>query len=254
MRWSDEAKATGNAHFPDVTRAKPVDLSWARRAEQAPETTQVVSLRPPRVPRIDGLEHAEGISLREESRRRDDAEPEAASAPPPAVHAIAEPPHGEIERRRPDTMIDEIVPRAEEEVVTALREAVARAAAEHHRIAAESEDRLVELALLVARRVIAREVSMDPGVVRDLVREGIVALGEQDRLVVRVGRFFAEKRDAIAAELAGGKTRCDVIVDPSLGETGCVVETELGSVDESIEARLANLIEGLSFGRRRGGR
>jgi flagellar assembly protein FliH len=118
--------------------------------------------------------------------------------------------------------------------------------AELARIGTESEERLVALALLVARRVIAREVSMDPKVVLGLVREGISALGERDRLVIRVGPFFGAMREAIEDDLASAKLRCEVVVDPTLGETGCVVETDLGRVDESIEVRLANLMANLS--------
>ncbi len=156
------------------------------------------------------------------------------------------------EPRRTDTMIDEIVPRAEEEAFVAIREAVARAESLRDRQFAEAEERLVALALLVARRVIAREVSLDPGVVRGLVREGIAALGEQDRLVIRVGRFFAEMRDELEQMLSGSKLRCEIVVDATLGQCGCVVETDLGSVDESIDARLANLIDALGPDGRRG--
>lgn len=42
----------------------------------------------------------------------------------------------------------------------------------------ESEEQLVELVSVIARRVIAREVRSDPGLVRALVREGLEALGE----------------------------------------------------------------------------
>jgi flagellar assembly protein FliH len=171
------------------------------------------------------------------------AAPRAEVAENPAKR-LSSPP--EVEARRRDTMIDDIVPRAEEEAVAQVRGIAAEIVADRDRIGAESEARLVELALLVARRVIAREVSMDPSVVLGLVREGIAALGEKDRLVVRVGRFFGSMRTAIEADLATAKLRCDVVVDPSLGETGCVVETELGRVDESVEVRLANLVAGLS--------
>jgi flagellar assembly protein FliH len=148
-------------------------------------------------------------------------------------------------------MIDDIVPRAEEEALASIQKAVERAAADRDALNEAAEDRLVDLALLIARRVIAREVSLDPKIVRNLVREGVSALGERDRLVVRVGSFFAEMKDHLVSELSNGKVVCEIIVDPTLAATGCVVETDLGRVDESIETRLSNLIETLTFEARR---
>jgi flagellar assembly protein FliH len=150
-------------------------------------------------------------------------------------------------------MIDDIVPRAEEEAFIAIREAVARVEATREQQFADAERRLVDLAILVARRVIAREVSLDPAVVVGLVREGMAALGERDRVVVRVGTFFRDARDDLQRQLSTSKVRCEVVVDPSLGRAGCVVETDLGRVDESIDARLANLLEALSEGSKRPG-
>jgi flagellar biosynthesis/type III secretory pathway protein FliH len=152
------------------------------------------------------------------------------------------------ERRKPDTMIDDIVPRAEEEAICAIRAAVEAAAADRTRQLLDSESQLVELALIIARRVIAREVSLDPGIVRGLVREGLNALGERDRVVVRVGTFFADVREDIERDLRGVGMGCEVVVDPALGQCGCSVETELGRVDESIEDRLATLLDGLPLG------
>jgi flagellar assembly protein FliH len=252
MRWFDDSEDLHAASFRDVSRTGRVDLSWAGGSNG-----DVVSLRPPRVPAIGAVGHAFDTD-------RKDAEDDEVSglhpAPPyPEEHETPMATHEEpladaapvVEPRRTDTMIDDIVPRAEEEAFVAIREAVARAEAVRDRQFAEAEERLVALALLVARRVIAREVSLDPGVVRGLVREGIAALGEQDRLVIRVGTFFAEMREELEQMLAGSKLKCEILVDATLGQSGCVVETDLGSVDESIDARLANIIDSLSSDGRR---
>jgi hypothetical protein len=238
MQWFEESDDFAQAaRFRDVSAGKLPDLSWARPAEPDPG-----SLKPPRVPSLGisgqpprrsmtpagGLE-LEGLRVRESIPAR---------AP-------------ELEPRRPDTMIDDIVPRAEEEAFGAIRDAVARAEAAREQQFSEAERRLVDLAMLVARRVIAREVSLDPGLIVGLVREGMAALGERDRVVVRVGTFYREMRDELQQKLGSTKLRCEVVIDPSLGRSGCVVETDLGRVDESVDARLENLIEALSSGSKR---
>jgi hypothetical protein len=247
MPWYEESDDPAPAAtFRDVSRGKRADLTWAGGA-----SADVASLRPPRLPNIAGAAYAyefEAEGADEEPSglhsRAGAAESEGAAGAVVSAEPVSAP---APEPRRVDTMIDEIIPRAEEEAFVAIRDAVRRAEAEREKQFAEVEQRLVDLAILVARRVIAREVSLDPGIVLGLVREGVQALGEQDRLVVRVGTFFAEMRGELQEQLASAKMRCEVIVDATLGQSGCVVETDLGSVDESIDARLATLVDGLSF-------
>jgi flagellar assembly protein FliH len=251
MPWFEEGDELAQAaSFRDVTAKKRPDLSWARPAEPDPG-----SLRAPRVPSV-GLD---ADAPRESVTALDAA---AALSPMPAspsdLDAVRAPEprpsqRPDAEHRRKDTMIDDIVPRAEEEAFVAIREAVARAEATREQQFVDAERRLVDLAILVARRVIAREVSLDPAVVVGLVREGMAALGERDRVVVRVGTFFRDARDELQRQLSTSKLRCDVVVDLSLGRAGCVVETDLGRVDESIDARLANLLEALLEGSKRPG-
>jgi hypothetical protein len=252
MQWSEDSDELAQAaRFRDVTAAKRPDLSWARGPD--PDAS---SLRPPRLPSLD----------------EETGEPEEIHAPaemstglslvPPAPHGLDEiraghdhipdhPPTGDPPPRRMDTMIDDIVPRAEEEAFAAIRDAVVHAEMARDRQFADAEKRLVDLALLVARRVIAREVSIDPRIILGLVREGMSALGERDRLVVRVGTFYREMQEDLQQQLSTTKLRCDVVLDPSLGRSGCIVETDLGRVDESIDARLETLIEAMMAGSKR---
>lgn len=247
MPWFEDGdELLQAARFRDVTAPKKADLSWARPAAE-PDSG---SLKPPRVPSIEPPPEDTPPELERFSRP---------SIAPPSVQGMKTHDSGQHQLdldpppRRRDTMVDEIVPRAEEEAFVAIREAVARAEAAREQQFAEAEGRLVALAMLVARRVIAREVSLDPGVVVGLVREGMAALGERDRLVVRVGTFFRDMREELQEKLGGAKLRCEVVVDPSLGRSGCVVETDLGRVDESVDVRLQNLVDALTAGSKRAG-
>jgi hypothetical protein len=231
MQWFEESDDFAHAaRFRDISAGKVPDLSWARPADSdAAPSEAPAQARPTRSMTPAGGLELEGLRVRESIPAR---------AP-------------DVEPRRRDTMIDDIVPRAEEEAFGAIREAVSRAEAVREQQFSDAERRLVDLAMLVARRVIAREVSLDPGLVVGLVREGMAALGERDRIVVRVGTFYREMRDELQQKLGSTKLRCDVVIDPSLGRSGCIVETDLGRVDESVDARLENLIEALSAGSKR---
>lgn len=145
------------------------------------------------------------------------------------------------ERRR-DTLVEDLVPRAEEEAVQAISAAVEQFAAERARALESAERELVELVRVICRRVILREVSLHPEVVHRLVQAGLEALGRGDRVTVRLGPFFSDSRDHIASELSHKGVDCTIVIDPSVGAHGCQLETQLGRVDESVETRLDVLL------------
>jgi len=128
----------------------------------------------------------------------------------------------------------------------ALLEAVQTLANAHQQISTKLSHRTVELAILVARRVVARELRTQPDIVTDLVREGLEVLNVRDRVRVHLGPEFAVLKDALVAHFAAAGTLMDVNLDSTLPAYGCVVETEVGSVDESIESRLSNLLDALT--------
>jgi len=110
-------------------------------------------------------------------------------------------------------------------------------------IAAEKvADSAAELAILVAKRVVGREVTLDRAVVRGLIAEGLHALAEHEPLRVDLGPGFAPVVEDVKADLALRGVQAIVHVDEELTDFGCMIRNDLGSVDESIETRLAVLL------------
>jgi flagellar assembly protein FliH len=128
----------------------------------------------------------------------------------------------------------------------AMLEALQRIEDAHSRMVNELTARAAELATLVARRVIARELRTEREIVVDLVREALDVLNSRDRVRVHLGPEFAVMQNALVAHYAAMGTLIDVIVDDTLPAYGCVVETDVGSVDESIDSRLAALLDAVS--------
>jgi len=108
-----------------------------------------------------------------------------------------------------------------------------------------TEPRLIELAVLIARRVIARELRTQPELVADLVREGIDALASRDKVRIQLGTGFALMAVMIQEQLATRGIDVELSVSQALSEHGCVVETDIGRVDESIESRIAAVLEAI---------
>jgi hypothetical protein len=168
--------------------------------------------------------------------------PARASVLPEPMRPPTEPPP--FPPRRSDTLIEDLVPRVEEEAAVAISEAIERFVAERRSALDAAEGQLVELVKVICRRVLMREVSLYPELILSLVREGLEALGAGDRVTVRLGPFFADARESIAETLRHKGIECSVVIDPDVGDQGCLLETELGRVDESVETRLELLLRG----------
>jgi len=131
------------------------------------------------------------------------------------------------------------------EATHAFEQAVELLVLERSRVLEQTASQLGELATIIARRVIAHEISLNPSIVAGLVNEGLAALGAHDRVLVRIGSAFREARSNLEQRLADRGAHAEVRLDETLTEYGCVVETELGRVDESIESRISTLLQAL---------
>ena len=250
MRWFEtppsgkgESESFGDAprkvNFARVTNPRVRAPSWmpSPRGRAATKREELPSLRPPPLP----SEFVDAI--------RQELEPERASRPPrasempprmPSVPAPAAIPHFANEPEPgPVQMI------VDPEATHAFEQAIELLVAERSRVLEQTASQLGELATIIARRVIAHEISLNPNIVSGLVNEGLAALGAHDRVLVRIGRAFAEARANLETRLADRGAHAEVRIDESLSEYACLVETELGRVDESVEARIATLLQAL---------
>ncbi len=267
-RSSKRADTTGGRiRFAEVDRS-PVDMpEWLTQVNQGKATT-VISVHPqsitdeedddddfgdvipppvyvPNTPpandshRVVPSARETSDSLREAPARRETIPPGGVQ---PAVIRRSEIPRPP---RAPDTLIDELVPRADEEAVSAITSALEDFASARARLLFEAEDDLFNLVKLIAERVVARELRSEPKLVLGLVREGLSALSSRDSCTVRLGRFYSGVLDDV--RLAVGEMAMDVSVmlDPTLPNYGCVVDSQLGRVDESVDTRLRTLLDQL---------
>jgi flagellar biosynthesis/type III secretory pathway protein FliH len=121
---------------------------------------------------------------------------------------------------------------------------LAAAAAERDRRLAALEGEIVTLAVEIARRILGRELALDPGAVRELAARALAeARGRRD-VALRVNPADAARLRADAprlAALAGAPGPLALREDPAIPEGGVLVETEAGRVDARIETQLAAL-------------
>ena len=109
-----------------------------------------------------------------------------------------------------------------------------------------------DLALLIARHVVRRELHTTPDEVVGVVRESLQHLPVSPRLA-RI-RLHPEDVPLVEAALAprDGERLWRLHGDPTLTRGGCVVETDVSRVDATVEARLAAIAARMLGGQRGG--
>lgn len=117
------------------------------------------------------------------------------------------------------------------EGVHALREKVLR----------ESEDELVKLIMMVARKVILREVAQNRRVLSDVVQAAITDISGRDEITIRLNpddyALVTTSRDEyLRKELI--TDRMQLKPDSSVLPGSCQIDTEMGTIDAGIDAQL----------------
>jgi flagellar assembly protein FliH len=124
--------------------------------------------------------------------------------------------------------------RAVADVVEARDEALRRA-----------EGDIVRLSMEIARRIIHRELSVDPTALGGLIRAALEKLAAQQ--VQRV-RIHPDQEAVLRTclEEIGRDADIDVVVDPALPRGGAVFENSRGSLDASVDTQLREIERGLT--------
>ncbi len=107
----------------------------------------------------------------------------------------------------------------------------------------EAEEDVVRLALGVARRILHRELSIDPEALTGVIH---VALGKFESRELHRVLVSPEDHSAIAAALQSLKLpkRVEVIADPTLERGAALFETVKGTLDASVETQLDEIERG----------
>jgi flagellar assembly protein FliH len=105
------------------------------------------------------------------------------------------------------------------------------------------ESEVVHLALAIAAKVLHREAQVDPLLVAALVRVAVDRLHDGSSVSVRVPTAKAEKwRERLANPLNGSTIA--IVEDAHLGPDDCILETDVGSANFSIDAQLKEVEQG----------
>lgn len=161
----------------------------------------------------------------------------------PAVQEIAE----TMRSSAREQGYQEGVARAQAEVQSQLLEVMGTLTAaqqERHRLAQQHEGALADLALQIARKVIAAHLDADPTLVARIVQQAIKELEPSTALEVRVHPADLQMVEGSRRELerlVQGGGRVEITADEHVDHGGVVLVSPVGEVDARIETKLSVL-------------
>ncbi len=129
--------------------------------------------------------------------------------------------------------------------VEQLAVSAAELAASRKEALCRAEADVVQLSLEIARRILHREVSVDPAALSALVRAALEKLASQQICCVRVHPDQEQLVRATLAQLGRG-SEIEIVADVAQSRGGALFETGSGSLDASIETQLREIERGFA--------
>lgn len=111
------------------------------------------------------------------------------------------------------------------------------------KIQREAEPELVRLSMAIARRIMRRELTVDPESLLGLLKAGLEKIESAEAHRVRVN---PEHASTVAALLEGSARPIEVTSEPGLPVGSVIFETSRGSIDVGMETQLKEIERGFA--------
>ncbi|HEX4074088.1 MAG TPA: FliH/SctL family protein [Candidatus Acidoferrales bacterium] len=106
------------------------------------------------------------------------------------------------------------------------------------------EAEVVQLSLAIARKILDREAVIDPMLLTGLVHVALEKMGQESKTRLRAHSSQIPSWRDHFAQISGGRVAPELVADDSLSGRQCVLETELGSTEISLEGHLKEIEQG----------
>jgi len=132
--------------------------------------------------------------------------------------------------------------------VTSLMQALVEAVKELHAARntyyQKAEREMVDLVALVASELVCKEIEKDPAIIGAVIRKAVGQLHAKQKIVVRLNpsdvEYAMKMRDTLIREVAAVEN-IEVKQDPAIRPGGCILETNIGTLDATVETRILNI-------------
>lgn len=128
-----------------------------------------------------------------------------------------------------------------QELLGIIESIVDQANADRIKSLAMYEEDFLKLGLKIAEKIIKREIDSDPKWMVPIINESLVRLGSVEQISISLNPQDLAKLDTneILNDLASDKIKLEA--DPVLSPGKCIISTETGAIDASLDTRLAQV-------------
>ncbi len=127
-----------------------------------------------------------------------------------------------------------------ENALTEIEENLIESREIRERVWRETEKDLLRLAVRLAERIVGREIEKDDRAIIEIISTALQNARQQEKLTVRVNPKDLPAIEKEAENFAsGGRIRfIDFVADPRVASSGCMIESEVGTIDARLETQL----------------
>lgn len=130
-------------------------------------------------------------------------------------------------------------------VIERMNASVAELTGLRHELRCGAEKDVVQLALLIAKRVLHRELNVDPNALTALARVVFERMARAESYQVTVNpAFLAAVQSAMPA--GRGTSRIQIQPDPACAPGTLIIHSDEGLIDASVDAQLEEIARGLT--------
>lgn len=108
----------------------------------------------------------------------------------------------------------------------------------------ESEQDIVQLSLLIAKKIINREIEQDPNIITELTREILSSTKEIEHVSIFVNPdyyiYLHNAREDLSRGI-NGRVQLLIYPDPSIDSAGVVIKTSFETIDAKIDTQLEEI-------------
>jgi len=123
-----------------------------------------------------------------------------------------------------------------------------------------AEDDIIELTLVIARKLVCNELDQNPNLIIDVIKEAIRTARTEDEIIIRINpkdRIFLEQNakelmDYLKSVTFNPTAKIILEDDQSMTQGGCVIVTDTNIVDMSFESKFESILETISSQRNDG--
>ncbi|MBI5179515.1 MAG: hypothetical protein HZA04_09700 [Nitrospinae bacterium] len=112
----------------------------------------------------------------------------------------------------------------------------------------KAEKEMVDLVTLIASELVCREISQDPSIIGSVIRKAVGQLHAKQNITVRLNpadvEYGQKMRESLVRDVATVEN-VELKTDPAIRSGGCVIETNIGVIDATVETRILNIHKSL---------